>query len=154
MGMQWWHPSPDEPEIFDWWRPLLVVSRRARAEQIPWPVHLDEFVLGGRVERGKRPAIWVYEHRANGGEILVDWHGRTYEFIRYRSGPQLGRFKEIGLRGAIWRARLPDVVEPVWYDEPPARREVAPLEPAAWSPSEPAVRRRHLTLVPPLPNLN
>jgi len=153
--MRWWHPSPDEPEILDWWRPLLVVSRRARAEQIPWPVHLDEFVLGGRVERGKRPAIWVYEHRANGREILVDWHGQTYEFIRYRSGPQLGRFNEVSLRGAIWRARLPDVVEPVWYDEPPARApEVGALEPAPGAASAPGMPRRHLTLVPPLPSLN
>jgi hypothetical protein len=152
--MQWWYPSPDEPELLDWWRPLMLVSGRARAERIPWPIYVEEFALGGRVERGKRPAIWVYEHRVNGGEILVDWQGRTYEFIRYRTGPQLGRFKEIRLRGAIWRARLPDVVEPVWYDEPRRERHADPLEPPPWLVSPPTVRRGHLSLVPPLPSLN
>jgi hypothetical protein len=153
--MEWWCPSPDKPELFDWWRPLLTVSRRARAERILWPVHVDEFDFVGRIDRGKRPAIWVYEHRANGGEILADWSGQTYEFIRYRKGRQLGRFKEVKVRTAIWRARLPDVVEPVWYDEPPRRnREVGPLGPEPWITSPPGVRRRHLTLVPPLPNPN
>lgn len=152
--MRWWHPSPDEPELLDWYRPLLRASRRARAERVLWPLHLDEFELGGRVERPKRAAIWVYEHRANGGELLVDWSGQTYEFIRYRTGRQLGRFKEVGVRTAIWRARLPDVVEPVWYDEPPRRRDVGPLDPDPWVASPPGLRRGHLTLVPPLQSMN
>jgi hypothetical protein len=153
--MRWWHPSPDEPELLDWYRPLALASRWARAEKIYWPIHVDEFVFSGRVERGKRPAIWVYEHRANGGEILVDWIGQTYEFIRYRSGRQLGRFKEVEVRTAVWRARLPDVVEPVSYDEPYLRHpEVGPLDPDPWVVSPPGLRRGHLTLVPPLQNMN
>ena len=148
--MELWQPSPDEPELFDWWRPLLVVGRRAREARIYWPIHIDEFEFKGRVDRGSRPAVWVYEHRKTGREMLVDWHGQTYEFIRYRRGRQLGRFNEIGIRSAVWRARLPDVVEPVSYDDEPTEAEpaVLPCAPPA------SVRRGHLTLVPPPPNLN
>ncbi len=154
--MRWWRPSPDEPELLDWWRPLLAASRRVREERIHWPVHVDEFEFCGRVERGARPAIWVYEHRENRGEMLVDWQGRTYEFIHYRTGRQLGRFNEIEVRSAVWRARLPDVVEPVDYDEPRRVRDpVEPIQPPPWvaSPAGPP-RRRHLYLVPAPTNLN
>jgi hypothetical protein len=154
--MRWWEPTAGEPELFDWWRPLLNASRRARLEEVPWPIHVDEFTLAGRVERGRQHAvIWVYEHRVNEGEILADSGGTTYEFIRYRSGPQLGRFKVIDVRSAIWRARFPDVVKPIWYDEPSPRL----VEDAAghwWPadqphpPSAEAVREgRHLRLVAP-----
>jgi hypothetical protein len=159
--MNLWQPSPDEPDLFDWWRPLLAVSRLARAERFHWPVYVEEFDFQGRVERGSRPAIWVYEHRRSGREVLADWQGHTYEFIRYRSGRQRGRFKEIDIRSALWRARLPDVVEPVSYDEPRERRLVQRLD-GSWDhedePAEEAtpsvVRRSHLSLVPPPPNLN
>jgi hypothetical protein len=154
--MRWWQPEPGEPEVFDWWRGLLRASHDARVEQVPWPIHVDEFTLGGRVERGKRqPVIWVYVHRANRGEILADWGGQTYEFIHYRSGPQLGRFKEIDVRSAIWRARLPDVVKPVWYDEPSPRlvKDAAGEWWPADQPHPPSaddVREgRHLRLVAP-----
>jgi hypothetical protein len=157
--MELWRPSPDQPELFDWWRPLLQASRRARDEHIFWPIHVDEFRFHGRIERGKRPAIWVYEHRTNGGEVLADWQGQTYGFIPYRRGPSLGRFQEISVRHAVWRARLPDVVKPVWYDEPRG----APLGHADGTGSDadgadtreptPPVRRGHLYLVPsPSPN--
>jgi hypothetical protein len=154
--MRSWEPTPGEPELFDWWRPLLEASKRARWEEVPWPIHVDQFTLGGHVERGKKQAvIWVYVHRANQGEILADWGGQTYEFIRYRSGPQLGRFKRIDVRSAIWRARLPEVVKPIWYDEPSPRL----VQGAAgnWSsadqphpPTADEVREgRHLRLVAP-----
>jgi hypothetical protein len=154
--MRWWEPIPEEPELFDWWRPLLQASQRARWEEVQWPIHVEEFNLAGRVERGRRQAvIWVYTHRVNRGEILVDSGGQTYEFIRYRSGPQLGRFKDVDVRSAIWRARLPDVVKPIWYDAPSPRL----VEDAAghwWStdqphpPSAEDVREgRHLRLVSP-----
>lgn len=158
--MRWFTASPDEPELLDWWRPLMAVSRQVRAERIHWSVHIDEFDFCGRVDRGSRPAIWVYAHKANDGEILCDWKGRTYEFIRYRTGPQLGRFKEIPVRQAVWRARLPDVVEPVDYDEhrqarPSPIDPTEPIEPPSWlmEPSRPT-RRRHLYLVPSPTHLN
>jgi hypothetical protein len=154
--MRWWEPTPGEPELFEWWRPLLQASHDARVEQVPWPIHVDEFRLCGNVERGARqPVIWVYEHRVNRGEILADWGGQTYEFIRYRSGPQLGRFKRISVRDAVWRARLPDVVKPIWYDEPSPRpvRDAASERWQADEPHPPSAgdvrERRHLRLVSP-----
>jgi hypothetical protein len=129
--MQLWQPVPDEPERLDWWRPLLAVRRRAEAERVSAPVHTDEFVFRGRVDRGSRPAVWIYEHRHSGREMLADGKGRTYEFVRYRTGCQVGRFNEIGVWCALLRAR------------------VAPA-----TGTRPAVRRRHLYLVPPPSNLN
>jgi hypothetical protein len=154
--MRWWEPTAGEPELFDWWRPLLNASRRARLEEVPWPIHVDGFRLGGRVDRGgSKPPIWVYVHRRTNFEVLADDSGCTYEFIRYRSGRQLGRFKEISARDAVWRARLPDVVEPIWYEEP-SPRLVDDTAGSWWSadrphpPSAEDVReRRHLRLVSP-----
>jgi hypothetical protein len=133
--MKLWQPSPDEPDRLDWWRPLLEVRRRAETERVPSPVHADEFVLRGRVDRGARPAVWIYEHRRSGQEMLADGRGRTYEFVRYRTGRQPGRFNEIGVWRAVLRARV---------------AHSAPSCPA----EQPLVRRRHLSLVPPPPNLN
>jgi hypothetical protein len=99
--------------------------------------------------------VWVYVHLQTNGEVLADAEGRTYEFVPYRSGPALGRFKEIRVRQAVWRARLPDVVKPIWYEEPSPRL----VQDAAghwWSPHKPhppnadEVREgRHLRLVAP-----
>jgi hypothetical protein len=146
--MRWWQPSPEEPELFDWWRPLLAASQRARADEVPWPIHPDEFELRGHVDRGRRPAVWVYEHRANQQELLCDADGRTYELIVHRSGPSLGRFAEIDVRSAIWRARLPDVVTPVWYDEPRHHPSDA-FSSGDGGPGAPAtiLQRGHLRLV-------
>jgi hypothetical protein len=153
--MRWWHPAQGEPELMSWWRPLLAASCRARLERVFWPIHVEEFVLGGRVDRNSKPSVWVYVHQRSDGEVLVDDDGRTYEFVRYRSGRALGRFKEISVRSAVWRARLPDIVEPIWYEEPSPRL----VEDAAghwWSadgphpPSADDVREgRHLRLVSP-----
>jgi hypothetical protein len=153
--MRWWYPAPGQPELMAWWRPLLAASCRARQERVFWPIHVEEFALGGRVDRKSKPSVWVYVHLRSGGEVLVDDDGRTYEFIPYRSGRALGRFNEIKVRHAVWRARLPDVVEPIWYEEPSPRL----VEDAAghwWSadgprpPSADDVREgRHLRLVSP-----
>jgi hypothetical protein len=117
--MDLWRPPDDEPMLHEWWLPLLAASRRAREERICWPLHVDEFALEGRIDRGSRPSIWVYVHGGSLGELLVDGDGRTYEFVPHRTGRSPGRFKELCLRHAIWRARIPDHVEPVWFDEPP-----------------------------------
>jgi len=118
--MDLWRPPADEPILHEWWLPLLAASRRAREERICWPLHVDEFALEGRIDRGPRPSIWVYVHGGSLDELLVDADGRAYEFVPHRSGRSPGRFKEIRLRHAIWRARIPDHVEPVWFDAPPA----------------------------------
>jgi hypothetical protein len=135
--MRWWQPAPGQPERLDWWRPLLAVSHRARLEEVPSPVNVGEFTLGGRVDRGARPAVWVYVHRRTRQEVLADSDGRTYDFVQYRSGRAVGRFKEIDLQHAVRRARLPAVVEPDDDDEPDP--------PCAGDGRE----RRHLRLVSP-----
>ncbi|MGH9246582.1 MAG: hypothetical protein ACRD29_20185 [Acidimicrobiales bacterium] len=119
--MKTWTPPPGEPELFSWWRPLLAFARRARAEQVPWPVYLDEFVIERRVDRPGRPSIWIYRHEEGRGLVMVDDTGTPYRFIVYRRGTSPGRYKEIEPRTAIWHAGLPYAVEPVWYDEPPTR---------------------------------
>jgi hypothetical protein len=135
--MRWWKPAPGQPQRLDWWRPLLAVSRRAQLEQVRAPVKVRDFTLGGRVDRGPRPAVWVYVHRRTSQEVLADSNGRTYDFVRYRSGRALGRFKEIDVQHAVWRARLPAVDDPDDDGEPDP-------------PNAYDVRRpRHLRLVSP-----
>lgn len=90
-----------------WFTALSAVSRRARQERFGWPVFVDEFELRFVVERRRRPTLWGYLYLPTGGEIIADSNGTTYRFIPYRSGPQLGRFQELGLRAALWRSGLP-----------------------------------------------
>lgn len=116
--MDLWSPPHDAPHLLEWWRPLMVVSRRARADRFPWPVHLDEFRLAGRVIRQARPDIWIYEHHENGGSLCVDPTGQTYKFMVTPNGRSVGQFRPCELRTALWRARLPDVVEPISYERP------------------------------------
>jgi hypothetical protein len=96
----------------------MLVSRRARLDRFPWPVHLDEFRLAGRVVRRNRPDVWIYEHHENGGAVCADAMGRTYRFTATPQAKGPGQFRECPVRPALWRARLPDVVEPVWYEHP------------------------------------
>ena len=113
--MDLWSPPHDAPHLLEWWRPLMLVSRRARLERFPWPVHLDEFRLAGRVRRQGRPDIWIYDHHENRGSVCVDATGQTYRFFATPRSTGVGQFRPCELRSALWRARLPDVVEPVSY---------------------------------------
>jgi hypothetical protein len=115
--MDLWSPPHDRPHLFEWWRPLMLVSRRARLDRFPWPVHLDEFRLAGRVRRPGRPDIWIYDHHENRGSVCVDATGQTYKFVATPRGRAVGRFQACDVPTALWRARLPDVVQPVRYDE-------------------------------------
>lgn len=99
----------------------MLVSRRARLERFPWPVHLDEFRLAGRVNRQGRPDVWIYDHHENGGSVCVDAMGQTYKFIATPRAKGVGQFRPCPVRTALWRARLPDVVAPIWFEEPPQR---------------------------------
>lgn len=117
--MDLWSPPHDAPHLLEWWRPLILVSKRARLERFPWPVHLDEFRLAGRVNRQGRPDIWIYDHHQNGGSVCVDATGQTYKFIATPNGKGVGQFRPCPVRTALWRARLPDVVAPIWFEEPP-----------------------------------
>jgi hypothetical protein len=130
--MELWSPPHDTPHLFEWWRPLLLASQQARRRRVPWPIHLDEFRLAGRVLRGDRPDVWIYEHHANGGSLCVDAIGTTYRFIPTPAAKGVGQFRPCDVRSAVWRAGLPDVVEPVRYREPVAP-EAEPWAPGAAS---------------------
>jgi hypothetical protein len=154
--MELWYPPKDRPHLFEWWRPLVLASRAARLERVPWLVHVDDFALVGRVDRGSRPAIWVYRHAEARGELYLDATGQPYKFTSTPNARSLGRFSTCDIRTAVWQARLPTAVEPVWFDEPrdagvewggrsphPSRHE--PID--ARDPQEPAGRQRgHLTV--------
>jgi hypothetical protein len=159
--MELWYPPKDRPHLLEWWRPLMLASRAARLAEVPWPIHLDELVLVGRVDRASRPAIWVYRHPANDGELYLDSTGQAYEFHRTPRAKAYGRFTACSVDRAIWRARLPDVVEPIWYHperasrawEPPATTpdaaapEAGGAPEAPEAPAAPAPRTRgHLTV--------
>src|SRR5919106_5017504 len=111
-GMDLWSPPRDRPHLLEWWRPLMLVSRRARLDRFPWPVHLDEFRLAGRVLRQGRPDIWIYEHHENGGSVCVDATGGTYRYTATPRANSPGRFTVCTLTKALWSAGLPHVVEP------------------------------------------
>jgi hypothetical protein len=131
-GMDLWSPPHDAPHLLEWWRPLMLVSRRARLDRFPWPVHLDEFRLAGRVNRQGRPDIWIYEHHANGGSVCADARGETYKFTATPRAQAVGRFIPCPVRTALWRARLPDVVEPTFLRDEIAR----PGLDEPWDPDE------------------
>ena len=115
--MRCWQPGAGEPELFDWWRPLVAAAVRARRDEVPWPIHIDQFALMGRVDRPPRPAIWLYQHEG-GGILPVDEDGQPYRFVPNRSGPGAGRFQEVTIRQAVWGACLPEHVEPVEFRHP------------------------------------
>jgi hypothetical protein len=121
--MELWSPPHDKPHLFEWWRPLLLASQRARRRRLPWPIHLDEFRLAGRVVRSGRPDVWIYEHHANGGALCIDATGTTYKFIPTPRARGVGQFRPCDVRSAVWRAGLPEVVEPMWYEDPPRATE-------------------------------
>lgn len=120
--MDLWYPPKDRPHLLEWWRPLILASRAARLERCPWPIHVDELVLRGRVSRKGRPDIWVYAHPGSGGELYLDGTGQAYTFTPTPRAKSYGRFLPCEIYVAIWRARLPDVVAPVSYDDPPDHR--------------------------------
>lgn len=115
-GMQQWRPDPDAPQLLDWWVPLVRASRHAIDAEVPWLILIDEWELGGRVERQGRPDVWLYVHRRSGGELRVDDNGQPYRFIPNSSGPSPGRLRTMDIRHALCLAGLPNVSEPVWFE--------------------------------------
>lgn len=111
--MHVWQPAPAEVELLAWWRPLLLVSRRVVQQQMPWPVHFDEFQLIGRIDRPGRPAVWIYQHRVSQGCIHVDEYGQTYRYVSTPGRAASGRFEQITVQECVHLADLPEVTEPV-----------------------------------------
>jgi hypothetical protein len=114
-----WRPDPAEPELAAWWRPLVELSRRLRADLFPWPILVDEYDLVGRVDRPPRARVWLYRHHGGPCELAVDDDGRTYRFVWSTGRRSLGRLKEVDNRGAVHRAGLTDLIDPLtrWGEE-------------------------------------
>jgi hypothetical protein len=127
--MDLWYPPEDEAPLLEWWLPLLLASAAARRERVPWPIHADQFRLRGRIDRGSRPAVWVYHHQDSSQELYLDGDGQPYKFVRTPNGKSPGRFTKVDIRQAVFAAGLPRHVEPVWYDEPIPPRYVEPTLP-------------------------
>lgn len=153
--MDLWYPPAGQPHLQEWWQPVLLASRAARIDRCPWPIHPDEIRLKGRVDRGVRPSIWIYQHVQSRGELYLDPTGQAYRFTKTPNARSLGRFTPCSVRAAVFQASLPGFVAPVWYDEPPADLgrwhagadgtddDVVPQDPG--SPIERT--RGHLTLI-------
>ena len=120
-----WRPAPGEPQPLEWWEPFLIVCRRAREVHFIWPLWLDEFELIGRVDRARRPAIWVYRHRRARRELFCDDTGATYRLIATPRGRAPGQFRRCGLRTALFGAAIHAVVDPHWWKHPEDRRHDA-----------------------------
>ncbi len=154
--MDLWYPPDDQAPLLEWWTPLLLAASSARRERVPWPIHLDDFMLMGRVDRGTRPAVWIYKHRDSRRELYLDATGQPYRFTRTPNANSYGRFTACRIRQAIHQADLPSFVEPVWYDEPPAHALRPPTPDATTADGSahptrrrplPGARRGHLTLI-------
>ena len=163
--MDLWYPPDDQPPLLEWWTPLLLAASAARRERVPWPIHLDDFSLAGRVDRSGRPALWVYKHHGSGRDLALDATGQAYAYTPTPRAKSPGRFTACDIRTAVYRADLPAHVEPVWYEEPaplhaapwPGGADVqvpaegARVEPAPTHPTRrrlgPSAARRHLTLI-------
>ena len=148
--MDLWYPPEDEAPLLEWWTPLLLAASAGRRARVPWPIHLDDFMLMGRVDRGSRPSVWIYKHRDSGRELNVDSTGQTYKFSRTPNAAGYGRFTACDIRTAVYQADLPTFVEAVWFDEPPLQalppwpgpdREEPDVEEP--TPAPPRPRTRH-----------
>jgi len=117
-GMELWYPPKDRPHLFEWWRPLILASRAARLRHFNHPIHVDEMVLVGRVDRSSRPPIWVYRHGEGRGELYLDATGQAYRYTRTPNAKSHGRFTACEIDTALWAAGFHHVVEPVWYEDP------------------------------------
>lgn len=139
--MELWSPPHDAPHLLEWWRPLILVSRRARLAGLPWAVHVDEFQLTGRVRRRGRPDVWIYEHHGEGGSLCIDAAGETYRFVATPRGRGVGQFRRCELATALRLAGLPPAV--------PVRR--AALDAGAVGTSGPAAHPAGRGHAPPTP---
>jgi hypothetical protein len=148
--MDLWYPPDDEAPLLEWWTPLLLAASAGRRAKVPWPIHLDDFTLMGRVDRASRPAVWIYKHSRSGRELHADATGQTYKFIRTPNATSYGRFTACDIRTAVHEAGLPAHVEAVWYDEPPLQSvpswpTVPEAAPSAGPPSRQAPSATHPT---------
>ena len=120
--MDLWYPPDDEAPLLEWWTPLLLAASAARRERVPWPIHLDDFMLHGPGRSRPRPAVWIYKHRDSRRELNLDATGQAYKFTRTPNGRSLRPLHRVRHpQRRSTRPTCPDLRRAVWYDEPPAR---------------------------------
>lgn len=121
-----WMPDPGQSPLVEWWRPLVTYARRLRADEFPWALYVEDFDFLGSVARDRLPTVSLYRHQAGGDELCIGADGLPLRFAWSSGGRSPGRFIECDLRGALWRAGLPDLLDTPWsgpsrpneYDEP------------------------------------
>ena len=117
LTMKLWTPEPGEPELFEWWQPLVAAARAAMDAALPWPLSLDRFQFAGRIDRAGKPAIYAYAHVVNHGWIFVDPSGQAYEYVE-RPGRAVGAFRPVSLAEALRIAAIDRVEDArLIYDE-------------------------------------
>ena len=120
---RWW-TGEDQPHLHEWWLPLLAASRHAARTRFRGPSTSTNSQSSDGPTVGLVRPCGCTGMAASGHVLLTDADGETYRYIPRVSDPERGQFRSIDIRAAIWRAHLPDHVEPVWY-EPPQRRQYA-----------------------------
>jgi hypothetical protein len=153
-----WEPGDDDQPLLDWYRPLVELGRRARAERIHWPILVEDFEVVRRVDRQASSRVWTYRHRSTGGELHVDDGGATFGYLPHPSAGAGGRFVATPLRRAVYAAALHRQPEDLWYEFPGDRAtgtaladalDEAPVAVGHARPgAHPPRRRRHLVLIP------
>ena len=119
--MALWYPPEGQPHLLDWWRPAIIASRTLRERRYGWLIHVDELMLMGRIDRSRRPSIWVYKHKESRRELYLDTTGQAYKYTVTPNARSHGRFSRCPLEVAVWRADLPAFVTPTFYEQPPPR---------------------------------
>ena len=120
--MDLWSPPHDAPHLLEWWRPLMLVSRRARPRSLPL-ADAPRRVPPGRAGQPPGPARHLDLRPPR--ERRLDLRRRHRADVQVRRHAQRqGRraVPAVPVRTALWQARLPDVVAPIWFEAPPRTR--------------------------------
>ena len=116
------YPPEGEPQLLDWWRPLLYLARHLHERGHSWVLDIDQFEVRGCVHRSGRGAVTVYGFRPTGREVYVDVHGRTCLWMATPGRPSPGYFRVCDPDAALAEAgALCDAVD---VPAPVARRHL------------------------------
>jgi hypothetical protein len=138
--MDLWRPPPDQPPLLAWWRPVLRADAALRDDGHTAGLDLDALALQGRVDRARRPSVWIYRCADGAGELYLDDAGQAYRFTRTPNGPAYGRFSPCRLDAAVARLGL---LQPRGSARRPSPEEAGPRTPPTPGPR----RRGHLTVI-------
>jgi hypothetical protein len=132
-------PAEGQPELFEWWCPLLAVGRRLRETGEPWTLQLDDFAFRGWVKRQGKATLFVYGYSPTGSDVICDAAGNTYQDRHFSNGER-SRLKTCERDTAMFQAGVaftPAGDGPGFDDDYPQRRRPRP-----WARS-----RAHLRVV-------